>query len=174
MTTSQLVTLAVAFGLILALAVTLLVTYRHIKFTLRDIGDPELLDRETSLYKGNYFSSLTTASIDSFERYQSHFTLLVFNFDRKCIEGMKADAKKETLAKVGTKVRGAIRATDKAGRPSVDSIAVLLYNTEGKQAKPVEKRIATVLEKTMPEARIRVTTWTTPEDIGLMRMYIQA
>jgi GGDEF domain-containing protein len=172
MTSNQLVTLTILLGLILALCATLLAAYRRIKSTLQSVGNPELLDRETNLYNDVYFSKVATASIDAFERYQSPFTLLIFNFDAKLLNKLKPGDKTEALSLIGSKVREAIRGSDKAGRPSADSIAILLYGTEGKHAKPVIGRVVTVFGKVLPAAKIRITTWSTPDDIGLIRLYL--
>lgn len=173
MTNNLLVTLVVILGFALVFGLIMFVMYRKTAAELNEIRDPALLDGETGLFDSRYFSELTSENIELFERYQAPFTLLIFNIDPKSLNRLRGESKNAVLGRIGSKVKEAIRTSDKAGRPADDAIGILLYNTAGNNAKPVVSRVSSVFNKVMPEARVQVTTWAAPNDIELIRMYVE-
>lgn len=174
MNQNQLFTTAIILGLVLAFAAVLFYFYRAAKAKYGATVDPRYADKESGLYEAGPFRGLVTASVEAFERYQAPFTLLIFNYDAKILRKMPRDERQEIIQNVGKKVRASIRQTDQAGRPSGDSIAILLCNTGGNDSKIVSKRMSAMFDKVLPDSRVQVTAWSTPDDIGLMRLYINS
>lgn len=146
-----------------------------VKTTLEEMHGIDLIDHETGLFETDYFYRLASASIEMFERYQSPFTLLIFNFDIEILKAMPRDTRKNALFTVGQEVRAAIRQSDEAGRPSTDSIAILLYNTDAKSSKAVTGRVTAAFRQVLgDDAKIGTYTWSTPGDIEEIRAYAHA
>lgn len=150
------------------------ICYR-IKGTLEEMHGIDLIDHETGLFETDYFYRLAGASIEMYERYQSPFTLLIFNFDIEILKALSRDKRKEALATVGQEVKAAIRQSDEAGRPSTDSIAILLYNTDAKNSKAVVARVTAAFHQAFgDEVMVGTYTWSTPGDIEEIRAYAHA
>lgn len=146
-----------------------------IKTTLEEMHGTDLVDHETGLFETDYFYRLTGASIEMFERYQSPFTLLIFNFDIEILKTMTRDKRKEALFTVGQEVKAAIRQSDEAGRPAVDSLAILLYNTDARNSKAVIARVTAAFHQALgDEVKIGTCIWSTPGDIEEIRAYAHA
>jgi GGDEF domain-containing protein len=147
----------------------------RIKSTLEEMHGVDLIDHETGLFETDYFYRLAGASIEMFERYQSPFTLLIFNFDVEILKSMTRDVRAQALTTIGSEVKSAIRQSDEAGRPSVDSIAILLYNTDSKNSKAVVGRVTAACKQVFgDEAHIGTYIWSTPGDIEEIRAYAHA
>jgi GGDEF domain-containing protein len=157
----------------IAFAVALLYFYDEIRNAFRSVEDTALLDKETGLFKSDYFLHLVTASLETFDRYQAPFTLLIFNISAMGLGKLPADTKAEIMGSIGQKIKGAIRLNDQAGRPSNDSVAIILYNTGAGSSKIVAKRVTGIFNKVLPDVTVRETTWTVPADLGLIRLYAE-
>lgn len=147
----------------------------RVKHALEDMQSTDLADRATGLYNREHFYRLAGASIEMFERYQSPFSLLIFAFNPDDIKSLSGDKRAEAMPKIGQAIKSATRTSDEAGRPSADSIAVLLYSTDASNADAVISRVTDAFRQTLGEDTVvDVTLWSTPNDIEKIREYAHA
>ncbi len=147
----------------------------RVKVALEDMQASDLADRVTGLFNKEHFYRLAGASVEMFERYQSPFSLLIFAFNQNDIKKVGGDKKTQAMASIAREIKAAIRTSDEAGRPSDESIAILLYNTEAANADAVIKRVTTAFHQTLgKDAVLDVTLWSTPDDIKQIRAYAHA
>jgi GGDEF domain-containing protein len=147
----------------------------RVKTTLDEIAAADLLDHETGLFTKEHFFKLVGSNIEVFERYNSPFSLLVFNFKLPDLEKLPKAAKQTALMAIGSELKESIRPSDEASRPSADSFAVLLDQTAGKNADAVIARVNVVLKRVLGEdAEISHTLLSTPDDLEEIRTYAGA
>ncbi|MFA5867381.1 MAG: diguanylate cyclase [Actinomycetota bacterium] len=144
----------------------------RVKKTLDDISHADLLDHETGLFTKEYFFKLVGSNIEVFERYDSPFSLLIFNFSPADLAKLSKTARQAALTAIGDELKESIRPSDEASRTTEDSFAVLLDQTAGKNADAVIARVNKVLKRVLgDDAIISHKLLTTPDDLEEIRTY---
>jgi GGDEF domain-containing protein len=150
------------------------ICYR-VKTTLDDISRTDLLDHDTGLFTKEYFFKLVGSNIEVFERYNSPFSVLVFNFKPSDLEKLPKTARETALLAIGRELKDSIRPSDEASRPAEDAFAVLLDLTAGQNADAVITRVNAVLKKVLgDEAEISHKLLSAPDDLEEIRTYAHA
>ncbi len=144
----------------------------RVKKTLDDISHTDLVDHETGLFTKDHFFKLVGSNIEVFERYDSPFSLLVFNFSPADLAKLPKAAKQTALLTIGGELKESIRPSDEASRPAEDAFVVLLDQTIGKNADAVIARVNKTLKQVLgDDAVISHKLLTTPDDLEEIRKY---
>jgi GGDEF domain-containing protein len=147
----------------------------RMKQTLESIQEVDLVDHDTGLFNTEHFYRLAGNSLEAYERYHSPFSVILFHFDQDDFKKLDPTSRSQALWTVGREVKAAIRTSDESGRPSLNSIGIILFSTDAKNAKAVIKRVTEAFQRVFgKDAGISVDLWSTPDDIEKIRQYAHA
>lgn len=136
------------------------------------------LDSLTGLFNSSFFKSAIKRETSIMKRFQRHYAIVIIEIEnsKEIIEKFGYIIWEDIIKSIAIIMRKSVRAYDVAARISQDKFALLLPNTEFKNAKVVEERIKTQIISapeipSLPdlELKVKIESFATdsqdPEDI---------
>jgi diguanylate cyclase (GGDEF)-like protein len=100
----------------------------------------------TAIYTKEYLANLIRKYIKEYERYQSHFSLVLLEIDQQALEPISVFRREHILSEIGSILRKNIRAIDEIGRYE-NQFLLVLPHTGAEGGSVVEERIKGIIVK---------------------------
>lgn len=132
--------------------------------TLTESGNQGYVDVTTGLFSIKFFKSIIAKQVQSFERYQAYFSLILVTVPPETIKNLRRD-----LRDVASFLRSNVRVIDEMGSSGEGQFCILLPHTMSSGASVVSNRLRSGLTEMLggePADGLQVETISAPEKLG--------